>query len=158
MMITRRQPIKRKRYAHFAFSAEAVQAYKDLRAIGDECTCPPKSEIPPYEGDHPDPADPRYRAFYSAPPPLCPTCESRDKAKTRLHLLAGIKPWERDPSQKLAALAAASGLEDDKEDEGANVGLQSDGSFGPSWITLGSAHFWRYWASPSRSRLIRCHP
>src|SRR5262249_7143068 len=118
-MITR-HPIKRKRHAQHAFSAEAVQAYRDLRAIGRECTCPPKPEIPPYEGDHPDPGAPRYRAFYSAPPPLCAMCEARGEAATKVHVLGGFKPWWRsaEVTQRMAALHVAAGFEpDDYEDE-----------------------------------------
>jgi len=117
-MVSYRQPIQRKRHAQYAFSAEAIQAYKDLQAIRSGCTCAPKPEVPPWTGDHPDPSDPRYYPYYSAPPPSCPSCLARQKAKTRVYLAAGIKPWERDPSRKMAALHAASGFEpDDYEDE-----------------------------------------
>ena len=94
-----RHPIKRKRYAQYAFSREAIEAYRDLRAIGDGCRCPPKPVIPPYEGDHPDPADPRFRAFFSAPPPTCPICLARGEAKSKVHVLAGFKPWWREPDR-----------------------------------------------------------
>jgi len=117
-MITR-HPIKRKRHVQHSFSAEAIQAYKDLRAIGDGCSCPPESEIPPFEGDHPDPADPRYRAFYSAPPPDCPMCVARDKAKTKVHVLGDFKPWWREEEQipRMAALVIAAGFEPDDDEE-----------------------------------------
>jgi hypothetical protein len=115
-MIVRRS-IKRRRYAQYAFSAEAIQAFKDLMAIGDGCACVPKPQVPPWTGSHPDPSDPRYYPFYSAPPPRCPTCVARQRAKTQVHLLAGIRPWERDPSPKLAALAIAAGFEPDDDEE-----------------------------------------
>jgi hypothetical protein len=116
-MITR-HPIKRKRHVQYAFSAEAIAAYRELRAIGRECTCPPKPEYPPFEGDHPDPADPRYRAFYSAPPPLCAMCEARGETKTKVYALGGFKPWWRgdEVHPRMAALAAAAGFDDDEDE------------------------------------------
>ena len=114
-----RHPIKRKRHAQHSFSAEAIAAYRALRAVGDECTCPPKPEYPPYEGDHPDPSDPRYRAFYSAPPPLCAMCEARSEAKTKVHVLGDFKPWWRSEEQtrRMTALAIAAGFEPDDDEE-----------------------------------------
>ena len=109
--------IRRKRHVQdHAFSAEAIAAYKELMALGDDCTCAPRPEIPPFEGLHPDPNDPRYRAYYSAPPPLCPMCEARNKAKTKVHILADFKPWWRSEEvyPRMAALAAAAGFDDDE--------------------------------------------
>ena len=111
-MVTR-HTIRRKRHARHAFSAEAIEAYRELRALDNQrCTCPPKPEIPPWTGAHPDPADPRYRAYYSAPPPDCPACEARHEAEVKVHVLAGITPWESEESesQKMAALEAAAEL------------------------------------------------
>jgi len=112
-----RHPIKRKRHVAHSFSAEAIQAYKDLRAIGRDCTCPPEPEYPPFEGDHPDPADPRFRSYYSAPPPDCPMCVARGEAKTKVYVLGGFKPWwrEEEVHPRMAALAAAAGFEPDND-------------------------------------------
>jgi hypothetical protein len=114
-MIIRRK-IRRTRHGQHAFSAEAIQAYRDLIAIGDGCTCPPKPEIPPWTGDHPDPSDPRYRAFYSAPPPDCALCTARSEAATKVNVLANFRPWWREPEvhRRMAALAAAAGFDDDE--------------------------------------------
>jgi hypothetical protein len=118
-MITR-HPIKRKRYGQHTFSASAIEAYRQLRALAElECTCPPKPVIPPWTGDHPDPADPKYRAFYSAPPPTCKNCEARSEAATKVHVLAGFRPWWHwdEETKHMRALAAAAGLPYDDEDE-----------------------------------------
>jgi hypothetical protein len=119
-MVTR-HPIQRLRHAQFAFSAEAVQAYRDFVALGDECTCEPRPSYPPWEGDgHPDPNDPVYKGFYSRPPDDCPMCEARFKASTKIRVLGGFKPWWRskEVDRRMTALAIAAGFEsgDDEED------------------------------------------
>src|SRR5262245_1662559 len=103
--------IRRKRHVQdHTYSTEAIAAHKELMALGDCCTCAPRPEIPPFDVDHyPDPNDSRYRAYYSAPPPLCPMCEARNKAKTKVHILGGFRPWWRSEEvyPRMAALHAA---------------------------------------------------
>jgi hypothetical protein len=89
-MITRRQPIHRKRHVR-EFAPELLEAFKHLRKVFEEggCTCPPR---PPrvYPPPHWKPGD----ALFSDPPPRCRACKAYDKAEAEVVGLLRLKPWQ----------------------------------------------------------------